>query len=149
MPVVQSECCPPSQGNVRHERHNQPRATFGVSFSETCPSPSHCQPQPPIHRILQELYMDSDPLDDVLSLEDKYYSEGHALGVSDGSRAGRIEGRIFGLEKGFEKFVAMGALGGRSTIWASRIVRRASAADGGKDTAQVGVETVNAELSEK
>ncbi|TKA50471.1 hypothetical protein B0A49_13315 [Cryomyces minteri] len=93
--------------------------------------------------------MDSDPLDDVLSLEDKYYSEGHALGVSDGSRAGRIEGRIFGLEKGFEKFVAMGALGGRSTVWASRIVRRASAADGGKDMAQVGVETVDAELSEK
>ncbi|KAK5146212.1 hypothetical protein BJ546DRAFT_839926 [Cryomyces antarcticus] len=93
--------------------------------------------------------MDSDPLDDVLSLEDKYYSEGHALGVCDGSRAGRIEGRVFGLEKGFEKFVAMGVLGGRSTVWASRIVRRASAADDGKDTAQVGVETINAELSEK
>ncbi|KKY16623.1 putative essential protein yae1 [Diplodia seriata] len=64
---------------------------------------------------------DLDPFDSVLSLEDSYYTEGHALGVADGSRAGRIEGRVFGLEKGFEKFVAMGALHGKAAVWASRL----------------------------
>lgn len=61
-----------------------------------------------------------DDFDTLLSLEDQYYSEGHALGVADGSRAGRIEGRVFGLEKGFEKFAAMGALAGRCAVWEAR-----------------------------
>lgn len=63
---------------------------------------------------------DVDPFDSLLSLEDQYYSEGYELGVADGSRAGRIEGRVFGLEKGFEKFVAMGKLHGRAVVWNAR-----------------------------
>ena len=62
----------------------------------------------------------ADPLDSLLSLEDQYYTEGFNLGVADGSRAGRIEGRIFGLEKGFEKFAGMGRLGGRAAVWRAR-----------------------------
>lgn len=68
-----------------------------------------------------------DPFDALLSLEDTYYAEGHALGLSDGARAGRIEGRVFGLEKGFEKFVAMGALHARSAVWAARLPSSPSA----------------------
>lgn len=64
---------------------------------------------------------DSDPFDDLLSLEDKFYKEGYDLGVSDGERAGRVEGRLFGLEKGFEKFAAMGRLHGRAMVWAGRL----------------------------
>ena len=64
---------------------------------------------------------DSDPFDDLLSLEDKFYKEGYDLGVSDGERAGRVEGRLFGLEKGFEKYAAMGRLHGRALIWAGRL----------------------------
>ena len=64
---------------------------------------------------------DSDPFDDLLSLEDKFYKEGYDLGVSDGERAGRVEGRLFGLEKGFEKYAAMGKLHGRAIIWAGRL----------------------------
>ena len=62
-----------------------------------------------------------DPFDDLLSLEDKFYKEGYDLGVSDGERAGRVEGRLFGLEKGFEKYAAMGKLHGRAIIWAGRL----------------------------
>ena len=64
---------------------------------------------------------DSDPFDDLLSLEDKFYKEGYDLGVSDGERAGLVEGRLFGLEKGFEKYAAMGKLHGRAIIWAGRL----------------------------
>ncbi|KAF2809655.1 uncharacterized protein BDZ99DRAFT_33680 [Mytilinidion resinicola] len=65
--------------------------------------------------------MEDDPFGDVLDLEETYYQEGYALGVEDGSRAGRIEGRLFGLEKGFEKFAAMGLLHGKASVWSSRI----------------------------
>ena len=62
-----------------------------------------------------------DPFDDVLNLEDQYYTEGYNLGVADGARAGRHEGRTFGLEKGFEKAVEMGRLSGRAAVWDGRL----------------------------
>lgn len=68
--------------------------------------------------------MEDDPFDSVLDLEETYYQEGYDLGVADGSRAGRIEGRVFGIEKGFEKFAAMGMLQGRAAVWASRLPRK-------------------------
>ncbi|KAH0536090.1 hypothetical protein FGG08_007017 [Glutinoglossum americanum] len=64
---------------------------------------------------------DEDPFFSVLNLEDKFYREGHAEGVSDGARAGLLEGHIFGLEKGFEKYLAMGRLHGRAVVWAGRL----------------------------
>lgn len=65
--------------------------------------------------------MEEDPFDSLLNLEEKFYGDGYQLGVADGSRAGRIEGRAFGLEKAFEKFLPMGILHGRSTVWAGRL----------------------------
>ena len=62
-----------------------------------------------------------DPFDAILNLEDQYYQEGFQAGVEDGSRAGLIEGRIFGLEKGFEKFLEMGKLNGRARVWGARM----------------------------
>ncbi|MCJ1404747.1 hypothetical protein MMC11_007973 [Xylographa trunciseda] len=67
--------------------------------------------------------MEDDPFDSVLNLESQFYDEGHALGIADGTRAGHIEGRVFGLEKGFEKFIEMGKLHGRSIVWANRLSR--------------------------
>jgi hypothetical protein len=64
--------------------------------------------------------MESDPFDDLLGLEDRFYNEGFQLGTTDGAKAGRIEGRIFGLEKGFEKYAEMGRLHGKSLVWAGR-----------------------------
>ena len=65
--------------------------------------------------------MEADPLDSLLGLEDQYYNEGFTLGTADGVQAGLVEGRLFGLEKGFEKFVNMGKLHGQSIVWASRL----------------------------
>ena len=63
----------------------------------------------------------SDPLDSILSLEDEFYKDGYNVGVSDGKKAGLVEGRFFGFEKGFEKYAAMGRLHGKATIWAGRL----------------------------
>lgn len=65
--------------------------------------------------------IDPDPFDDLLSLEDKFYKEGYDLGITDGDREGLIEGRLFGLKQGFEKYVAMGKLHGRAMTWAGRL----------------------------
>ncbi|CAF9919480.1 MAG: hypothetical protein ALECFALPRED_001173 [Alectoria fallacina] len=64
---------------------------------------------------------EDDPFDFLLTLEDGFYKEGYDLGVSDGNRAGLIEGRSFGLEKGFEKYASMGKLYGRAVIWSGRL----------------------------
>lgn len=65
--------------------------------------------------------MEDDPFHGLLGLEDRFYDEGYKLGVADGTRAGHIEGRLFGLEKGFDKYMSMGKLHGRVTVWASRL----------------------------
>ncbi|KAF2718206.1 DUF1715-domain-containing protein, partial [Polychaeton citri CBS 116435] len=61
--------------------------------------------------------------DSLLDLEDQYHNEGFRLGLSDGERAGRAEGRSFGLSKGFEKFIEMGRLHGRAAVWDSQLIR--------------------------
>ncbi|KAK4978397.1 hypothetical protein LTR66_003995 [Elasticomyces elasticus] len=68
-----------------------------------------------------------DPFDSLLGLEDQYYAEGYKLGIADGSHGGRIEGRIFGLEKGLEKYAAMGVLAGRAAVWIARLPKDADA----------------------
>ncbi|KAL8691181.1 MAG: hypothetical protein Q9218_003531 [Villophora microphyllina] len=65
--------------------------------------------------------MASDPFETVLDLEDTFYKEGHDLGVQDGQRTGLVEGRLFGLEKGFEKYATIGRFHGISTIWSARL----------------------------
>ena len=72
--------------------------------------------------------MEDDIFDSLLGLENQYYRDGYDLGVRDGSRAGLIEGRLFGLERGFEKYAVMGKLHGQATIWAQRL--RAFGAEG-------------------
>jgi hypothetical protein len=62
-----------------------------------------------------------DPFESLLSLEEQYHLEGRTLGLAEGAASGRIEGRVFGLEKAFEKFIELGALGGRAAIWSSRL----------------------------
>ncbi|RPB05525.1 DUF1715-domain-containing protein [Choiromyces venosus 120613-1] len=62
----------------------------------------------------------SDIFDSLLSLEEDYYQEGYANGLADGEKAGRTEGRVFGLERGFEKFLELGNLQGRCSVWKAR-----------------------------
>ncbi|KAI9767512.1 MAG: hypothetical protein M1839_004472 [Geoglossum umbratile] len=61
----------------------------------------------------------------------RFYQEGHAEGVSDGARAGFAEGQVFGIEKGFEKYLAMGRLHGRAVVWAGRLQKHQPPPEGG------------------
>jgi hypothetical protein len=64
--------------------------------------------------------MSRDSFDELLNLEDSYYQEGYDLGQADGAHAGLVEGKLFGVEKGFEKAVSMGRLSGRAEVWRRR-----------------------------
>ncbi|KAF4943966.1 hypothetical protein FGADI_13047 [Fusarium gaditjirri] len=72
----------------------------------------------------------SDPFEDVLNLEERFYSEGYQQGIKDGVQAGRIEGRSFGMQKGFEKFLESGRLASKAIIWANRIPHKDGTASG-------------------
>lgn len=64
--------------------------------------------------------MASDPFDELLDLEDNFYREGYDVGLADGEHAGLVEGKIFGIEKGYEKALELGKLHGRALVWKSR-----------------------------
>jgi hypothetical protein len=64
--------------------------------------------------------MGDNSVDDLLNLEDNYYQEGYDLGEADGAHAGLVEGKLFGVEKGFEKAMSMGRLSGRADVWLRR-----------------------------
>jgi len=64
--------------------------------------------------------MDENSLDNLLNLEDNYYQEGYGLGKADGAHAGLVEGKLFGIEKGFEKALSLGRLSGRAEVWRRR-----------------------------
>ncbi|KAJ5369615.1 hypothetical protein N7509_014227 [Penicillium cosmopolitanum] len=65
--------------------------------------------------------MDSNMLDSLLDIEEDFYKEGYDLGVADGAHAGYTEGSVFAVEKGFEKFIELGRLYGKSLVWAQRL----------------------------
>lgn len=66
-----------------------------------------------------------------------FYQEGYILGLADGEQAGRTEGRVFGLEKGFEKFLELGRLQGRCSVWKARISYSVVPPTTGEDTGPV------------
>ncbi|KAH8171394.1 DUF1715 domain-containing protein [Sarocladium implicatum] len=64
--------------------------------------------------------MSEDPLDDVFTIEDRFYTQGYNAGLADGLPAGRAEGRSLGMSKGFDKFSESSRLATRAVIWANR-----------------------------
>lgn len=65
--------------------------------------------------------MSTDPFDSLFSLEDQYYEEGYQEGRRDGLQQSELEARLFGIEKGFEKFVMMGKLQARAKLYEARL----------------------------
>jgi hypothetical protein len=65
--------------------------------------------------------MSTDPFDEILELEDGFYKEGFEAGVTDSEYAGLIEGKVFGIEKGYEKALEIGKARGRALVWQRRL----------------------------
>lgn len=63
----------------------------------------------------------ADIFDEVMNLEENFFSEGYDEGWKDGLVAGRAEGRSLGMERGFEKFSEAGRLYGKSVVWSNRL----------------------------
>lgn len=67
--------------------------------------------------------MSVDPFDELLELENDFYKEGFEAGVADSAYAGLIEGKLFGLEKGYDKAIELGKARGRALVWEQRLAK--------------------------
>ena len=70
--------------------------------------------------------MSTDPFDELLELENDFYKEGFEAGVADSAYAGLVEGKLFGIEKGYEKALELGKARGRSLVWQQRLTNSSS-----------------------
>ena len=82
--------------------------------------------------------MADDLFDGALNIEEDLYVQGYQEGLADGEQAGRLEGRSFGMTKGFEKFVQSSKLHGKSVIWANRLPSTTSSSTSVSNTATAG-----------
>ena len=64
--------------------------------------------------------MADDLLGDLLDLEEGFYKEGFEAGIADSEYAGTLEGKLFGIEKGYDKALELGKLHGRALVWQRR-----------------------------
>lgn len=56
-------------------------------------------------------------LDDVLDLEKEYYEEGYTEGQERSVKDNRLEGKAYGLQTGFQRFLVVGYIRGLIEIW--------------------------------
>ena len=64
---------------------------------------------------------DNDPFDVLLTLEDQFHTQGYQAGHADGLRQSRLSARLFGIEKGYAKFLEIGRLAATARIWHVRL----------------------------
>lgn len=75
----------------------------------------------------QELEYDLDSnMDQLLNLEEQYYHEGYKEGQEESTRLQYIEGKEFGYQTGFQRFLVVGYIKGLIEYWESHIEDYAS-----------------------
>jgi len=74
----------------------------------------------PLDDLTDDLTDDLD-FDTLLSLESTFYDTGYTQGHRDGLRQSQFESRVFGVEQGYLKGVAMGRLMARAGMWKARL----------------------------
>lgn len=89
--------------------------------------------------------MSDDLFEDVLDVEDNFYQEGFDAGVADGQHAGLVEGKIFGIERGYDKALELGKLHGRALVWKRRQQSAASSTTSVTNAASVDLGQANLE----
>lgn len=63
----------------------------------------------------------SDILDLSLSLEQEFSQKGYAEGLKDGKQAGLSEGKHYGIQTAFQRYMAVGILQARCDLWQNSI----------------------------
>jgi hypothetical protein len=71
---------------------------------------------PALHDFTDDLDFDT-----LLSFESTFYDTGYAQGRRDGLRQSQFESRVFGVEQGYMKGVALGKLMARGGMWKARL----------------------------
>jgi hypothetical protein len=61
--------------------------------------------------------MSSDLFDASLNLEETYYADGYKEGSEIGAKQGLIEGRIYGAQVSYERFLQVGLLYAKLDLW--------------------------------
>ncbi|KAF3986408.1 hypothetical protein FT663_04892 [Candidozyma haemuli var. vulneris] len=56
-------------------------------------------------------------LDGVLDLEEKYYEEGYSEGQERSVKDNHLEGKAYGLQTGFQRFLVVGYIQGLIELW--------------------------------
>lgn len=56
-------------------------------------------------------------LDDVLDLEEKFYEEGYTEGQERSVKDNYLEGKAYGLQTGFQRFLVVGYIQGLIELW--------------------------------
>lgn len=85
--------------------------------------------------------MSDDPFDGLLDLEQEFYQEGYDAGLADGEHAGLVEGKVFGIEKSYEKALELGRLRGRALVWQARS-KKTTSAQSTSDSVPVSTDTL-------
>lgn len=60
-------------------------------------------------------------LDDVLNLEEEYYNRGYEDGAEQSTKEQYLEGRAYGLQTGFQRFLIIGIFKGLLEHWQNNI----------------------------
>lgn len=64
----------------------------------------------------------SDLFHNVLQFEQECQNAGYQEGVADGTVKGFLEGRELGLQTGFQRYLTLGFIQGRVTVWENTIL---------------------------
>jgi hypothetical protein len=68
--------------------------------------------------ITQSLDIDTE---DVLNIETEYYNKGYSDGINESSQNQYIEGREYGYQTGFQRFLVIGYIQGLVEYWQANI----------------------------
>ncbi|EGV61697.1 hypothetical protein PSN45_000384 [Yamadazyma tenuis] len=68
----------------------------------------------------QEFDLDEN-LDSLLNLEEQYYKEGYREGQEESTKAQYLEGKEYGFQTGFQRFLVIGYIRGLVDFWENQV----------------------------
>lgn len=69
----------------------------------------------------RRVYNMENELDDILNLEEQYYNEGFIEGQNESTKKQLLEGKEYGYQTGFQRFLIVGYISGLIEFWYKNI----------------------------